>query len=105
MKRHEASPDLLPGIVAVIPRFRRLLLSSVSLLPADTPSVTILPVRPWPDSVIDALGHDPRSAYVERFWLGILGPSTTWLLRYLAAAPHPAPARLALHPGDHPAPP
>ena len=35
-------------------------------------------------STIDALGHDPRSAYVERFWLGILGPSTTWLLRYLA---------------------
>jgi len=59
-------------------------LSSVSVLPADSPSVTILPVRPWPDSVIDALGHDPRSAYVERFWLGILGPSTTWLLRYLA---------------------
>ena len=56
----------------------------VSLLPADTPSVTFLPVRPWPDGVIDALGHDPRSAYVERFWLGILGPSTTWLVRYLA---------------------
>jgi hypothetical protein len=35
--------------------------------------------------VIDALGHDPRSAYVERFWLGILGPSTTWLIRRLAA--------------------
>ncbi len=59
-------------------------MSSVSVLPADVPSVTILPVRPWPDSVIDALGHDPRSAYVERFWLGILGPSTTWLLRYMA---------------------
>lgn len=38
----------------------------------------------WPDPLIDALGHDPRSAYVERFWLGILGPSTTWLLRRLA---------------------
>ncbi|MGH9265775.1 MAG: hypothetical protein ACRD1D_13890 [Acidimicrobiales bacterium] len=59
-------------------------MSTVSLLPADIPSVTVLPVRPWPDGVIDALGHDPRSAYVERFWLGILGPSTTWLLRYLA---------------------
>ena len=31
-------------------------------------------VRPWPDPVIDAVGLDPRSAYVERFWLGILGP-------------------------------
>ena len=59
-------------------------MSPVSLLPADRPSVAVLPVRPWPDGVIDALGHDPRSAYVERFWLGILGPSTTWLLRHLA---------------------
>ena len=54
------------------------------LLPADIPSAAVLPIRPWPDSVIDALGHDPRSAYVERYWLGILGPSTTWLIRYLA---------------------
>ena len=42
-------------------------------------------VRPWPDRVIDTLGHDPRSWYVEQFWLGILGPTTTWLLRRLAA--------------------
>lgn len=41
-------------------------MSTASLLPADIPSVSILPVRPWPDGVIDALGHDPRSAYVER---------------------------------------
>lgn len=59
-------------------------MSTDSPLLADAPSVTTLPVRPWPDPVIDALGHDPRSAYVERFWLGILGPSTTWLIRYLA---------------------
>ena len=25
----------------------------------------------------------PREPYVERFWLGVLGPSTTWLLRRL----------------------
>jgi hypothetical protein len=42
-------------------------------------------IRPWPDGVIDALGFDPRSAYVETYWLGILGPSTTWLLRRLVA--------------------
>jgi len=35
--------------------------------------------------VIDSLGHDPRSHYVETYWLGILGPSTTWLLRRLVA--------------------
>jgi len=25
--------------------------------------------------------HDPRSVYVERFWLGVLGPSAVWFLR------------------------
>ena len=40
---------------------------------------------PWPDVVIDALGHDPRSPYVESYWLAVLGPSTTWLLRRLAS--------------------
>lgn len=42
-----------------------------------------LTIRSWPDPVIDSLGHDPRSHYVETYWLGILGPSTTWLLRRL----------------------
>ena len=52
----------------------------------------LLAIRPWPDPVIDPVGHDPRSAYVERFWLGVLGPSTTWLLRRMAAGleAHPA---------------
>jgi hypothetical protein len=51
-----------------------------------------LAIRPWPDPVIDALGHDPRSVYVETFWLGILGPSTTWLLRHLATGLEANPA-------------
>jgi hypothetical protein len=42
-------------------------------------------IRPWVDEVIDQLGFDPRSPYVERFWLGVLGPSTTWFLRRIAA--------------------
>jgi len=42
-----------------------------------------LRVEAWPDPVIDEVGHDPRSAYVETFWLPVLGPSTTWLLRHL----------------------
>jgi hypothetical protein len=42
-----------------------------------------LTVRPWVDPIVDDIGHDPRSTYVERFWLGVLGPSTTFLLRYL----------------------
>lgn len=32
----------------------------------------------------DDIGHDPRAAYVERFWLPILGPATTFLARLAA---------------------
>jgi len=46
------------------------------------PTVTI---RHWPDQVLDQFGHDPRSNYVERYWLPILGPSSTLLMRFLAA--------------------
>jgi hypothetical protein len=52
---------------------------------------SILPVRPWADPLIDTLGFDPRSAYVEQFWLSVLGPSTTWLLRRVAAGFDRAP--------------
>ena len=53
---------------------------------ADTPVFPIMTLRieAWPDPVIDDLGHDPRSRYVERFWLPVLGPSTVWFLRQLA---------------------
>lgn len=44
-----------------------------------------LRIRPWEDEMLDRLGFDPRSPYVERFWLGVIGPSTTWLMRRLAA--------------------
>jgi hypothetical protein len=43
-----------------------------------------LRIETWIDPVIDRLGHDPRSTYVETYWLGILGPSACWLLRRLA---------------------
>lgn len=56
----------------------------------------IIRVRPWSDPVIDTLGHEPRSAYVERFWLPTLGPTTLLLLRHVAARldEHPAGADL-----------
>jgi hypothetical protein len=44
-----------------------------------------LHIRPWRDDLIDSAGLDPRSNYVETYWLIFLGPSTTWLLRRLAA--------------------
>ncbi len=53
--------------------------------PDEQDGPTHLLVRPWIDPVLDEVGHDPRSPYVERFWLSSLGPSTTWLLRHLAA--------------------
>ena len=39
----------------------------------------------WDDPVLDAVGHDPRSSYVERFWLALLGPSTTFLVRRITS--------------------
>jgi hypothetical protein len=45
--------------------------------------VTTLTIHPWIDPLVDDVGHDPRSCYVEQFWLGILGPTATWLLRRL----------------------
>lgn len=41
-------------------------------------------IEPWIDHVTEEIGHDPRSAYVERFWLSVLGPSSLWLIRTLA---------------------
>jgi hypothetical protein len=59
------------------------------------PTPTLM-VRPWPDAVIDQVGHDPRSPYVERFWLGVLGPTATWLLRRLVGGLEDAPAGFEL---------
>ena len=55
-------------------------------LTTDAPVFPIMTLRieTWSDPVIDDLGHDPRSNYVERFWLPVLGPSTVWFLRQLA---------------------
>ena len=41
-------------------------------------------------------GHDPRSAYVETFWLPVLGPSTTWLLRHLTIRLEESPEGIEL---------
>jgi hypothetical protein len=42
-------------------------------------------VRAWVDPLVDENGHDPRSRYVELFWLGVLGPTATWLIRRLVS--------------------
>lgn len=50
------------------------------VLPTDT-----VHLSSWFDPVDARTGHDLRSTYVEHFWLPILGPTTTLLLRRLAA--------------------
>lgn len=50
----------------------------------STEPVGKIAVVPWPDAVLTAHGFDPRHAYVERFWLGVIGPSATWLIRRFA---------------------
>ena len=57
--------------------------SSVNLPPTIT-NAEVITLIPWLDQRVDAFGHDPRSAYVEQFWLATLGPSTTWFLRHCA---------------------
>jgi hypothetical protein len=53
-------------------------------------------VLPWPDPVIDTLGHDPRSLYVEMFLLPTLGPTTLLLARHLAQRFDEAPEGFSL---------
>lgn len=48
-------------------------------------------VEPWSDVYLQTYGHHPRSPYVEYFWLGVLGPSSTWLARRLALRLEEAP--------------
>ncbi len=57
-----------------------------------------LSVTAWPDPVLDQLGHDPRSMYVEKFWLSILGPSCLLLLRRLAIELERNPEGFVLEP-------
>lgn len=58
--------------------------------PSSSPETTAM-IRPWIDPVIDDDGFDPRSRYVELFWLGVLGPTATWLLRRLVAGLEQSP--------------
>ena len=71
-------------------------------MPTAMPALTgpALEIRAWHDDVVDQLGFDPRSPYVERFWLGVLGPSTVWLLRRVATGLEAHPDGFSLPLGD-----
>ena len=49
--------------------------------PVFLPADGVITLSRWPDPVVESIGHAVRSEYVERFWLGVLGPTATWLLR------------------------
>ncbi len=57
-------------------------------------------IEAWPDPVVDQLGHDPRSSYVEQFWLPVLGPSSVWLLRRLSIELDHRPSGCSLDPAQ-----
>ncbi len=65
----------------------------------ETPLPPLL-VVPWVDAVCDELGLDPRSSYAETYWLPLLGPTSTWLLRRLAVEFDTSPDGFSLDTGD-----
>lgn len=69
-------------------------------MPIPDLSAPDLAIVAWADPVIDVMGYDPRSTYVERYWLAILGPSTTWLVRHLAHRFESAPEGFTLQVED-----
>lgn len=64
------------------------------------PGDGLITLAPWPDALADASGHPVRSEYVERFWLGIVGPTAMWLLRRCSdeVLSHPTGVVIDLHP-------
>lgn len=42
-------------------------------------------LKPWKDELVEAVGYDARSIYVEMCWLPIMGPTATWLFRRLGS--------------------
>jgi len=65
-------------------------------MPAPDLSAPTITIGSWHDPVVDALGYPPRSTYVERFWLSILGPSSTWLLRHIDSRLEASPDGITL---------
>ncbi len=60
--------------------------------PVVDPTLSSLWIELWADERTERYGHSARSPYVERFWLGILGPSSTWLLRSISYGLEVAPS-------------
>lgn len=59
-----------------------------------------LVVRAWSDQLLDRTGFVPDSEYVEYCWLGVLGPTATWLYRYLGRMVQPPTNELGVDTED-----
>lgn len=75
-----------------------MVLSTLTAAPSD--SVDTLHAVAWDDPLVDSVGVDPRSLYVETFWLPVLGPSSTWLLRRLVDRLEDEPGGFDLDPDE-----
>ena len=57
--------------------------------------------EPWVDLCPEVeRGHHPLSPYVELYWLAVLGPSATWLIRRLAILIEESPGGLMINTAD-----
>lgn len=61
---------------------------------------TILHVVAWEDPVVDSKGFAVDHPYVEMFWLPVLGPTATWLLRRLVSGVNLAADGYSVDMGD-----
>ena len=57
----------------------------------NLPTPPQMRVAAWLDARTEGFGHRPGSAYIERVWLGALGPSATWAWLHLATVATDAP--------------
>ncbi len=57
--------------------------TAIATITAD-PASTCIAVTAWHDPIVDEHGHDPRSIYVEKFFLPVIGPTGSLVLRRLA---------------------
>ena len=73
----------VPTVIPPPPRPLRPALAVAPEAPPHHHDGPTLRIVEWVDPVADPHGMHPCSRYVELYWLGIVGPSTTWLLRRL----------------------
>ena len=52
--------------------------------PSHTAEEAIIHIVPWKDPLVEGHGYAIEDPYIEMFWLPILGPTATWLVRRLA---------------------